>query len=192
MRRFFRTGILIMPLSNSTSSHLRYRISPEPKSSIDREDAQTLVAVAPDPKHTSAEIGLISILHTWGQNLLLHPNVHCASPAGGLSPDHSHWKRPSYPFFLPVKVLSRVFCGKLCAGLKRLYRRKRVLCAGLASALANPKQFDQLLRRVHRQGWVVYGKSTFGGPIQVLRYLGRIHIGSPPPITGCWHLMAST
>ena len=135
--------------------------------------AQTLLEVAADPKHLGAEIGTISILHTWGQNLPFHPHVHCAIPAGGLSPDHSQWVHPRYPFFLPVKVLSRVFRGKFCAGLKRLYRRKRLRCAGPASALANPKQFHQLLRRLHRQDWVVYAKPAFGGPMQVLRYLGR-------------------
>ena len=102
-----------------------------------------------------------------------HPHVHCAIPGGGLSPDHSRWVRPQYPFFLPVKVLSRVLRGKFCAGLKRLYRRQRLRCAGPASALANPKQFHQLLRRLHRQDWVVYAKPAFGGPMQVLRYLGR-------------------
>jgi hypothetical protein len=135
--------------------------------------AQTLLEVAAHPKHLGAEIGVISILHSWGQNLLLHPHVHCAIPAGGLSPDHSRWVRPRYPFFLPVKVLSRVFRGKFCAGLKRLYRHKRLRCTGPASALADLKQFRQLLRSVHRQDWVVYAKPAFGGPMQVLRYLGR-------------------
>ena len=83
----------------------------------------TLLKVARDPQHLGAEIGVISILHTWGQNLLLHPHIHCAIPAGGLSPNHSRWIRPRYPFFLPVKVLSRVFRGKFLAGLKRFHRR---------------------------------------------------------------------
>ena len=74
--------------------------------------AHTLLEIAIDRKHLGAEIGVISILHTWGQNLLLHPHIHCAIPAGGLSPDHRQWVRPRYPFFLPVKVLSRVFRGK--------------------------------------------------------------------------------
>jgi putative transposase len=90
-----------------------------------------------------------------------------------LSPDHRRWVRPSYPFFLPVSVLSRIFRGKFCAGLKRLHRRGQLRCAGPASALADPKQFRQLLRRVHRQGWRVYAKPAFGGPRKVLRYLGR-------------------
>ena len=76
-------------------------------------------------------------------------------------------------FFLPVKVLSRVFRGKFLAGLKRLYRAKKLHCAGPAAALADPRQFAQLLRRQHRQDWAVYCKPAFGGPMQVLRYLGR-------------------
>src|SRR6266403_1669835 len=120
-----------------------------------------------------AEIGMISILHTWGQNLLLHPHIHCAIPAGGLSPDHRCWIRPRYPFFLPVKVLSRVFRGKFLAGLKRLHSRNKLCCSGPAAALADPQQFAKLLRRLHRHDWVVFAKPAFGGPMQVLRYLGR-------------------
>ena len=135
--------------------------------------AQTLLEIAIDRKHLGAEIGVISILHTWGQNLLLHPHIHCAIPAGGLSPDHRQWVRPRYPFFLPVKVLSRVFRGKFLAGLKRLHRRNQLCCAGPAAALADPQQFAKLLRRLHRHDWVVYAKQAFGGPMQVLRYLGR-------------------
>ena len=135
--------------------------------------AKAALEIAADPKHLGAEIGLISVLHTWGQNLQLHPHVHCAVPAGGLSADHTRWVRPRYPFFLPVKVLSRVFRGKFCAGLKRLYRRKQLRSAGPASPLANPRQFRQLLRRLHRKAWVVYAKPAFDGPMQVLTYLGR-------------------
>src|SRR5215467_6999564 len=87
--------------------------------------AQTLLQIASDPKHLGAQIGVIAILHTWGQNLLLHPHIHCVIPAGGLSLDHLRWVRPRYAFFLPVKVLSRVFRGKFLAGLKRLQRSKK-------------------------------------------------------------------
>jgi len=135
--------------------------------------AQTLLEVAADPHHLGAEIGVVSILHTWGQNLLLHPHIHCAIPAGGLSPDHARWIRSRKRFFLPVNVLSRVFRGKFLAGLKHLYRSKKLHCAGPSAALADPRQFAQLLRRLHRQDWVVYAKPAFGGPLQVLRYLGR-------------------
>jgi hypothetical protein len=135
--------------------------------------AQTLLEIASHPKHLGAEIGVLAILHTWGQNLLLHPHIHCVIPAGGLSLDHLRWVRPRYPFFLPVKVLSRVFRGKFLAGLKRLHRRNQLPCAGPAAALADHKQFAKLLRRLHRHDWVVYAKPAFGGPLQVLRYLGR-------------------
>ncbi|HEY1209481.1 MAG TPA: IS91 family transposase, partial [Terracidiphilus sp.] len=136
--------------------------------------AATLLEIAADPKHLGAEIGVLSILHTWGQNLLAHPHIHCVIPAGGISRDHSRWVHPRYPgFFLPVRVLSRVFRGKFIAGLKRLYRHKQLRCAGPSAALADEQQFRQLLRRLHRQDWVVYAKPAFGGPRQVLRYLGR-------------------
>ena len=136
--------------------------------------AAALQQVAADPKHLGAEIGILSILHTWGQNLLAHPHVHCVIPAGGLSPDQARWVRPRYPgFFLPVKVLSRVFRGKFIAGLKRLYRRQQLHCAEPTAALADEKQSRQLLRRLHQQDWVVYAKPAFGGPRHVLRYLGR-------------------
>ena len=136
--------------------------------------AQTLLEVAADPpQHLGAQIGVISVLHTWGQNLLLHPHIHCVIPAGGLSPDHRCWIRSRCSFFLPVKVLSRVFRGKFLAGLKCLYRSKKLHCAGPSVALADSQQFAQLMRRLHRQDWVVYAKPAFGGPLQVLRYLGR-------------------
>jgi len=134
---------------------------------------QTLLAIASDPKHLGAQIGVIAILHTWGQNLLLHPHIHCVIPAGGISPDHRRWVRPRYPFFLPVRVLSRVFRGKFLAGLKRLHRSNKLQCAGPAATLVDPRQFAKLLRRLHRDDWVVYAKPAFGGPLQVLRYLGR-------------------
>ena len=135
--------------------------------------AATAIQVARDPQHLGAEIGMLSILHTWGQNLLLHPHIHCVIPKGGLSPQRSRWIHPPYPFFLPVKVLRRVFRGKFLAGLKRLYRRKRLCCSGPASLLRDPKQFALLLRRLHRHDWVVYAKPALGDPSQVLRYLGR-------------------
>ena len=135
--------------------------------------AQTLLEIASDAKHLGAEIGVIAILHTWGQNLLLHPHIHCVIPAGGLSLDHRRWVRPRYAFFLPVKVLSRVFRGKFLAGLKRLHRRKTLQCAGPAGVLADQQQFAKLLRHLHRHDWVVYAKPAFGDPLQVLRYLGR-------------------
>ena len=103
----------------------------------------------------------------------LHPHVHCVIPAGGISPDHTRWVHSRATYFLPEKVLKRVFRGKFIAGLKRLYRRTQLQCSGPAAVLADPKQFAKLLRRLHQQHWVVYAKPAFGGPSQVLRYLGR-------------------
>ena len=135
--------------------------------------AATLLEVAADPKHLGAKIGFCSILHTWGQNLRHHPHVHCVVPAGGLAPDHSRWIRPRYPFFLPVKVLSRVFRGKFIAGLRRAFRQKKLRFSGELRKLADQKRFAAFLRSLFRQDWVVYAKPAFGGPAQVLRYLGR-------------------
>jgi hypothetical protein len=138
-----------------------------------RSVADTLLEVAANPEHLGAEIGFFGILHTWGQNLLFHPHIHCVIPGGGLSPDHARWIHPRYPFFLPVKVLSKVFRGKFVHGLKRAYRRSRLAFAGSVERMAEPKCFATFLRTLFRQDWVVSAKPAFGGPEQVLRYLGR-------------------
>lgn len=135
--------------------------------------AATALEVAADPKHLGADIGMLSILHTWGQNLLLHPHIHCVIPAGGFSLDHSSWIKPRYPFFLPVKVLSRVFRGKFLDALKRHYRRHKLLFAGPSLGLAESHQFHRLIRSLYKNDWVVYAKPAFGEPINLLRYLGR-------------------
>lgn len=135
--------------------------------------AATLLEVGADPKHLGAKIGFLSILHTWGQNLSLHPHVHCAIPAGGISPDHTYWVHPRYTFFVPVKVLSRVFRGKFTAGLRRLHRRGKLRCSGPLATIAGPEGFAAFLRTLFREDWVVYAKPAFGGPARVLRYLGR-------------------
>ncbi|MCZ6490741.1 MAG: transposase [Acidobacteria bacterium] len=126
-----------------------------------------------DPKHLGAQIGFLSVLHTWGQNLLHHPHVHCVIPSGGLSPDHKVWVRPRYRFFLPVKVLSRIFRGKFVAGLKRAYRKNELCLPGDLQPLAQDKAFRSFLRSLFRQDWVVYAKPPFGGPLHVFHYLAR-------------------
>jgi hypothetical protein len=135
-----------------------------------RASAETLLEVARDPKHLGAEIGFFSVLHTWNQKLGLHPHVHCVVPAGGLSPDRKRWIKPRYAFFLPVKVLSRVFRGKFVAALKR---EERLRFQGSLTPLAQPKTFAAWLRPLFRKDWVVYSKRPFGGPEYVLQYLGR-------------------
>ena len=138
-----------------------------------RAVADTLLEVAANPEHLGAEIGFFGILHTWGQNLLFHPHIHCVIPGGGLSPDHAHWIHPRYSFFLPIKVLRKVFRGKFVDGLKRMHRQGCLIFAGSIERMANPKCFAAFLRTLFRQHWVVYAKPAFGGPEQVLRYLGR-------------------
>jgi hypothetical protein len=138
-----------------------------------RASAETLLEIAADRKHLGAEIGFMSVLHTWGQNVLHHPHVHCVIPAGGLSPDHQCWIRPRYAFFVPVKVLSRVFRGKFTAGLKRAFRKRQLLFPGSLQPVKNERAFRSFLRSLFRQDWIVYAKPPFGGPRHVLHYLAR-------------------
>jgi hypothetical protein len=138
-----------------------------------RASAATLLEIAADPKHLGAEIGFMSVLHTWGQNVLHHPHAHIVIPAGGLSLDHQHWVHPRYAFFLPVKVLSRVFRGKFTAGLKRAFRKNRLVFPGSLQPFAKERAFHSFLRTLFRQDWIVYAKPPFGGPQHVLHYLAR-------------------
>jgi hypothetical protein len=128
--------------------------------------AQTLLQVAANPKHLGARIGLLAILHTWGQNLALHPHVHCIVPGGGIGPD-GKWRSCRAGFFLPVRVLSRVFRGKFIDLLKR------ARAAGKLIGIEDDRAFDALINASVRHDWVVYAKPPFGGPAQVLKYLSR-------------------
>jgi hypothetical protein len=138
-----------------------------------RASAATLLEIAADPKHLGADIGFMSVLHTWGQNVLHHPHVHCVIPAGGLSLDYQRWIRPRYAFFLPVKVLSRVFRGKFTAGLKRAFRKNHLVFPANLQPLEQERAFRSFLRSLFCQDWVVYAKPPFGGPHHVLHYLAR-------------------
>ncbi len=138
-----------------------------------RASAATLLEVAADPRHLGADIGFLTVLHTWGQNLLAHPHVHCVIPAGGVSPDRRHWVHPRYRFFLPVRVLSRVFRGKFVAGLQHSFRNGERRFPDALQSLAHEKVFRSFLRTLFRHQWVVYAKPPFGGPQHVLHYLAR-------------------
>ena len=138
-----------------------------------RASAESMLELAADRKHLGAEIGFLSILHTWGQNLMLHPHVHCVVPAGGLSPDHRRWVHPQYAFFLPVKVLSRIFRARFVKGLRRAYRRNQLVFCGKTAPLADAGRFQAFVNTLFGQNWIVYAKPAFGGPRAVLRYLGR-------------------
>src|SRR5215472_5455661 len=137
-----------------------------------RASAETLLEIARDAKYLGAEIGFFSVLHTWNQKLEHHPHVHCVVPAGGLSPDRSRWIQSRHGFFLPVKVLGRVFRGKFVAGIKRAYNSGTLGFHGQLRFLSHPKAFSAWIRQLFRHDWVVYCKRPFGGPEHVLRYLG--------------------
>jgi len=139
-----------------------------------KASAATLLEVAADPRHFGAAIGFLSILHTWGQTLVRHPHVHCVVPAGGFSPDRQRWIRPKYKgFFLPVKVLSRVFRGKFVDALRRAYTRDQLDLAGATAPLRDPARWHAFINGLFHTDWVVYAKPAFGGAKAVLRYLGR-------------------
>jgi hypothetical protein len=138
-----------------------------------RSSAATLLEVARNPKHLGADIGLLSVLHTWGQNLQHHPHVHCVVPAGGLALDGSGWVGTSERFFLPVRVLGRVFRGKFTSALKQLLLRGKLQFHGSLQELARPERFRQLMRELFSKEWVVYVKPPFGGAEHVLHYLAR-------------------
>ena len=135
--------------------------------------AATLLEVVSDPKHLGAEIGFLSILHTWGQTLQRHPHVHCVVPGGGLSLDHAQWVWSRSRFFLPVKVLSRVFRGKFVAGLHRAFRKRKLSFHGACLPLSKERAFAVFLRTLFGEDWVVYAKPPLGGPEHVLQYLAR-------------------
>jgi hypothetical protein len=128
--------------------------------------AATLLEVAQRPRHLGARIGLLAILHTWGQNLSLHPHVHCVVPGGGITPE-GKWVSCRAGFFLPVRILSRVFRGKFID----LLRRARA--AGTLLGVEDDRAFDGMIDTSVRSDWVVYTKPPFGGPAQVLKYLAR-------------------
>jgi hypothetical protein len=135
--------------------------------------SETLLEVAANPKHLGVRLGILAVLHTWSQTLVLHPHLHCIVPGGGPALDGEHWVSASESFLLPVRVLSPVFRGKFLAGLKKLYEEGSLSLSGGAGELRDPFVFQNLLDRLYRRFWWVYSKPPFGGPEQVLKYLAR-------------------
>ena len=139
-----------------------------------RAASETLLTIAADPKRLGAAIGFLAVLHTWGQNLHLHPHLHCVVPGGGISPDGLHWigcKKKS--FFLPVGVLSSRFRNLFLICLRKAFQAGRLKFHGEMAVLASPAAFEALCRQARRIKWVVFVKPPFGGPEQVLKYLAR-------------------
>jgi hypothetical protein len=136
--------------------------------------AEALTTIAADPKHLGARIGVIAVLHSWGQTLDHHPHVHCLVPAGGISLDGTRWvacRRPG--FLLPVRVLSRLFRRLFLDGLAEAYGRGELEAFGDLAGLKEPRAFRAHLAAQRRRDWVVHAKAPFAGPQQVLGYLAR-------------------
>jgi hypothetical protein len=138
-----------------------------------RTAAETLITIAADPKHLGARIGLTAVLHTWGSTLTNHPHIHVIVPGGGLSPDGSRWIACKPGFFLPVRVLSRLFRRLFLEGLATLKEAGRLAFFGDLAQLADKRAFDAALAPLRRSEWVVYAKKPFAGPQAVLAYLAR-------------------
>jgi Putative transposase/Transposase zinc-binding domain len=138
-----------------------------------RAASETLRTIAADPEHLGAEIGFLGVLHTWGQNLLHHPHVHFLVPGGGIAPDGKSWINCRPGFFLPVRVLSRMFRGLFLNHLWNAFAAGDLNFYSAHRHLHEPAAFRRYLAPVHEAEWVVYAKRPFAGPAQVLDYVGR-------------------
>jgi len=138
-----------------------------------RATSETLRTIAADPKHLGAEIGFLAVLHTWGQTLLHHPHVHCVVPGGGIAPDGTRWVACRPGFFLPVRVLSRLFRRLFLEQLEQAYTIGHLQFTGTLAALDDPQAFAAYLAPLRQREWVVYAKKPFGNAQRVLDYLGR-------------------
>jgi hypothetical protein len=135
--------------------------------------ADTLRTIGADPKHLGAEIGFFAVLHTWGQNLMHHPHLHCVVPGGGLSADGQRWVSCRPGFFLSVRVLSRFFRRRFLELLTHAFDCGELEFFSSVKELADREAFCRYLDPVRKKEWVVYAKAPFAGPEQVLDYVGR-------------------
>lgn len=138
-----------------------------------RAAAETLRTIAADSKHLGAEIGFFAVLHTWGQNLLHHPHLHCVVAGGGLSPDGTRWISCRPGFFLPVRVLSHLFRRLFLGYLQKAFDAGELQFFSTLQPLRERRAFLRYLAPVRQAQWVVYAKPPFAGPEQVLEYVGR-------------------
>jgi Putative transposase/Transposase zinc-binding domain len=138
-----------------------------------RATAEALRTIAADPKHLGAEIGFFAVLHSWGSNLLHHPHLHCVVPGGGLSPDETRWISCRPGFFLPVRVLSRLFRRLFLEYLIKAFDTGKLQFFSSLQPLHDRRAFLRYLAATRATEWVVYAKRPFAGPEQVLDYVGR-------------------
>jgi len=141
--------------------------------SLFKAASETLRTIAADPKHLGARIGVTIVLHTWGSAMTHHPHVHCIVPGGGISPDGQRWIACRPGFFLPVRVLSRLFRRLFLEQLTAAYQTHRLHFFGQQQNLMNAQTFDDTIRSLRNIDWVVYAKPPFAGPKAVLAYLSR-------------------
>ena len=154
-------------------SAIAYQNKPKVYGLLFTAAAETLTTIAADPKHLGADIGVTAVLHTWGQNLQHHPHVHCIVPGGGLSPDGKRWIACKPGFFLPVRVLSRLFRRLFLQGLEAMHAAGELQFFTDLATLKDADQFRAYLAPLRKTEWVVYAKKPFAGPKQVLAYLAR-------------------
>jgi hypothetical protein len=138
-----------------------------------RSVSETLMELSDNPRHLGAYIGFIGILHTWGQNLMDHPHIHCVVPGGGLSPDGSRWVSCRKRFFIPVRVMSALFRGKFLDHLKSSFKSGELIFPGGIRHLKDPGTFEAFRGQFYHKKWIVYCKPPFDGAEGVLQYLGR-------------------
>lgn len=138
-----------------------------------RATVETLSTIAADPKHLGAEIGFFAVLHTWGQNLLHHPHLHCVVPGGGITPGGKEWIGCRRGFFLPVRVLSRLFRRIFLKYLKKAFDTGKLQFFNSSQPLGERLAFVRYLAKAQSSEWVVSAKAPFAGPEQVLDYVGR-------------------
>jgi hypothetical protein len=138
-----------------------------------RAAAETLGTIAAEPRHLGAEIGVVAVLHSWGQNLHHHPHVHCVVPGGGLSPAGTRWIACRPGFLLPVRVLSRRYRRLFLEGLQTVFEAAQLRFSGALAGLASATVVARQVAAVRQIEWVVHAKRPFGGPEQVLADLGR-------------------
>src|SRR6266550_805013 len=154
-------------------AHIAYQNKKVVYGILFRATADTLRTIAADPKHLGAEIGFFAVLHSWGSNLLHHPHLHCVVPGGGLSPDGTAWISCQAGFFLPVRVLSRLFRRLFLEYLVKAFDAAKLQFFSSLESLRDRSRFLDCLAPLREAEWVVYAKRPFAGPEQVLDYVGR-------------------
>ena len=135
--------------------------------------SETVLTLAKEPKYLNSLTGMVTILHTWGQNLMFHPHLHTMVPAGGWNDAGQKWNPSRRKFFIPVRVVSALFRGKFLSFLKEAFKEQKLTFAGSITQLKSKKSFNALLTALYKKDWVVYAKKPFKNSSHIINYLGR-------------------